>query len=168
MTIRPAILTDIPQMQEIFAAARQFMVTTNNPNQWMDGYPSDEFLRRDIESRDSYVCFENGDIVATFLLHGGDDPTYAEIYDGAWLNNEPYATIHRIAGNGKVHGVLHAAMEFALQRYNNIRIDTHRDNHVMQRALLKEGFRYCGIIYCWSGDERLAYQYIRTEYKNEK
>lgn len=52
-------------------------------------------------------------------------------------------------------------MEFALQRYDNIRIDTHRDNLVMQRAVRKEGFRYCGIIYCWSGDDRLAYQYTK-------
>lgn len=161
MTIRPAILSDIPAMQEIFATARQFMVATGNPNQWVDDYPSDEFLRADIESGDSYVCFEDGEMVATFLLRGGEDPTYARIEEGAWLNNEPYATIHRIASNGKVHGVLHAAMEFALQRYENIRIDTHRDNRVMQNAVLKEGFRYCGIIYCWSGDERLAYQYTK-------
>ena len=106
MTIRPAILSDIPQMQEIFAVARQFMVATGNPNQWVDGYPSDDFLRADIESGDSYVCFEDGEMVATFLLRGGDDPTYARIEEGAWLNSEPYATIHRIAGNGKVHGVL--------------------------------------------------------------
>ncbi len=101
-------------------------------------------------------------LVATFLLRGRDDPTYARIENGAWLNSEPYATIHRIAGNGKVHGVLHAAIEFALQQYDNIRIDTHRDNRVMQRAVRKEGFRYCGIIYCWSGDERLAYQYAKS------
>lgn len=30
MTIRPAILSDIPAMQEIFVAARQFMVATGN------------------------------------------------------------------------------------------------------------------------------------------
>jgi hypothetical protein len=30
----------------------------------------------------------------------------------------------------------------------------------MQRALLKRGFKYCGIIYLESGDERLAYQRI--------
>ena len=161
MTIRRAILSDIPQMQEVFAIARQFMIMTGNPNQWVNGYPCDEFLCRDIESGNSYVCLEDDKIVATFLLCGGEDPTYAKIKDGAWLNNEPYTTIHRIASNGKVHGVLRAAMELALQQYDNIRIDTHRDNYVMQHAVEKEGFRYFGIIYCWSGDERLAYQYIK-------
>ena len=49
-------------------------------------------------------------------------------------------------------------MEFAMNRYNSIRIDTHRDNTVMQRAIVKAGFTYCGIIHCWNGSERLAYQ----------
>lgn len=162
MVIRPATLSDIPAMQEIFRVARQFMAATGNPNQWGADYPSDAFLRRDIESGDSYVCFAKGEMVATFLLRGGKDSTYAEIYDGAWLNDEPYATIHRIASNGKVKGVLHKVMEFALQQYTNIRIDTHSDNIVMRHALQKEGFRYCGIIHCWSGAERLAYQYVHT------
>ena len=50
-------------------------------------------------------------------------------------------------------------MKFALERFTSIRIDTHRDNRVMRAAILREGFRYCGIIRCWNGTERLAYQY---------
>ena len=49
---------------------------------------------------------------------------------------------------------------FALAQYDSIRIDTHRDNSVMRNALLREGYRYCGIIHCWNGSERLAYQLI--------
>lgn len=158
LIIRQSTIADIPRMREIFAHARQFMVETGNPNQWTNDYPSEEFLRDDIGSGDSYVCIQDGKIVATFLLRGGIDPTYNEIFGGAWLNDAPYATIHRIASDGTVKGILHTAMQFALQRFDNIRIDTHRDNKVMQRAVLKEGFQYCGIIYCWSGDERLAYQ----------
>lgn len=30
----------------------------------------------------------------------------------------------------------------------------------MQAAILKEEFRYCGVIRCWNGTERLAYQYV--------
>lgn len=56
-------------------------------------------------------------------------------------------------------GVLAAAVAFALTRYDTLRIDTHRDNSVMQRLVQKAGFKYCGIIHCWNGDERLAYQY---------
>ncbi|MGM9751313.1 MAG: hypothetical protein ACI3YY_03010 [Candidatus Cryptobacteroides sp.] len=49
---------------------------------------------------------------------------------------------------------------FALAQYDSIRIDTHKDNVVMRNALLHEGYRYCGIIHCWNGSERLAYQLI--------
>lgn len=164
--IRRSTMADIPRMKEIFATARRFMVRTGNPNQWTNDYPSDQFLQEDILSGDSYVCISDKTIVATFLLRGGIAPTYGIIYNGRWPNEQPYATIHRIASNGTTRGILHKAMAFALQRYDNIRIDTHRDNIVMQNAARKEGFNYCGIIHCWNGDERLAYQYTRTASKS--
>ena len=163
ITIRQASQADIPQLKEIFAFAHTFMANTGNPTQWAANYPSDELLRSDIASGDSYVIMSNGDIAATFVLREGPDPTYDRIYDGKWLNDEPYAAIHRIASNGKVRGMMHTAMQFAKQRYRNIRIDTHCDNAVMQRAILKEGFKYCGIIHCWNGSERLAYQYAEHQ-----
>lgn len=161
LIIRHSNEEDIPRLHEIYAYAREFMVQTGNPLQWGDSYPSEEFLQEDARNRVGFVCQKGDRIVATFVLQGGDDPTYASIYEGAWLNEEPYATIHRIASCGEVHGVLHQAMRFALLHYDNIRIDTHRDNIVMQHAILKEGFRYTGIIYCWDGGERLAYQYVK-------
>lgn len=159
MIIRKATLEDIPLMQVVFAIARRFMAETGNPNQWAENYPSIEQLTYDINSGDSYVCLKEGKIVATFVLRGGNDPTYDVIYDGAWKNDYPYATIHRIASNGEVKGIFRIVMEYALQQYDTIRIDTHRDNIVMQNAIAKAGFEYCGIIHCWNGDERLAYQY---------
>lgn len=159
MTIRNATLADIPQMMDIFAIARRFMAETGNPNQWAATYPSVEQLTADINSGDSYVCLENDRMVATFVLRGGNDPTYDIIYDGAWKNNNPYATIHRIASSGEVKGIFRKTMDYALQHYSTIRIDTHRDNKVMQHAVTSFGFEYCGIIHCWNGAERLAYQY---------
>lgn len=157
ITIRKATLADIPRMQEIFAIARRFMAATGNPHQWADDYPSDELLVRDIASGDSYVCEQDGHVVATFVLRGGDDPTYAVIYDGTWLDEGPYATIHRIASSGKVKGIFALVVQYAEQHYPALRIDTHHDNHVMQHAINKVGFQYCGIIHCWNGSERLAY-----------
>jgi RimJ/RimL family protein N-acetyltransferase len=40
----------------------------------------------------------------------------------------------------------------------NIRIDTHRDNAIMQHLLEKNGFVKCGIIYVEDGSPRIAYQ----------
>lgn len=156
--IRRSGFSDIERMMEVFAAAREFMIRTGNPSQWASTYPSIEQLTADIESGDSFVCLSSGRIIATFLLRGGDDPTYEHIYDGKWLNNAPYATIHRIASSGEVRGMFSKVMDFALERYTTIRIDTHRDNRVMQHLVEKAGFAYCGIIHCWNGEERLAYQ----------
>ena len=135
------------------------MAQNGNPNQWADSYPSVQQLTDDINSQDSYVCQDNGKIIATFVLRGGNDPTYSVIYDGAWSNDNPYATIHRIASSGARRGIFRAVMDYALKQYTTIRIDTHRDNRIMQNAIAKAGFEYCGIIHCWSGDERLAYQF---------
>ena len=163
ISIRRAKNEDIPALMEIFAKARRYMAETGNPNQWAENYPGEKLLREDIAHGDSYVCVKDGRTVATFVLRGGEDPTYREIFGGQWLNDGPYATIHRIASSGEAKGVLHLAMCFARKRYRNIRIDTHRDNSVMQRAIAKEGFTYCGIIHCWNGEERLAYQYEFVE-----
>ena len=159
ITIRKSKPEDLPRLMEIFAHARSFMVSTGNPDQWAEDYPGRELLLKDIGSSDSYVVQAGSTVVATFVLRAGDDPTYRVIYDGEWPDDGPYATIHRIASDGSRKGILHLVMKFALERYSSIRIDTHRDNRVMRAAILREGFRYCGIIRCWNGTERLAYQY---------
>lgn len=161
LSIRKSAPDDIPEMLEIFAAARRFMAGTGNPNQWTEDYPGEELLKSDIVSGDSHVILSEGRIVATFVLRPGNDPTYDTIYDGNWPDDLPYATIHRIASRGERKGMLHAAMQYALERYSAIRIDTHRDNTVMRNAIAKEGFTYCGIIHCWNGTERLAYQFTK-------
>lgn len=158
MQIRKSTTADIPRMQEIFAYARGFMQRTGNPNQWDENYPTLEMLQRDIAQGVSFVCEHQGRLVGTFMLVGGDEPTYAEIYQGAWKNNRPYGTIHRIASSGEVKGIFTEAISFALERYGTLRIDTHRDNKVMQTLVERVGFEYCGIIYCFDGTERLAYQ----------
>ena len=159
ITIRKSKPEDLPRLMEIFAHARSFMVSTGNPDQWAEDYPGRELLLKDIGSSDSYVVQAGSAVVATFVLRAGDDPTYRVIYDGEWPDDGPYATIHRIASDGSRKGILHLVMKFALERFTSIRIDTHRDNRVMRAAILREGFRYCGIIRCWNGTERLAYQY---------
>ena len=53
---------------------------------------------------------------------------------------------------------------FCFSQDANIRIDTHRDNRIMQHNIEKYGFTYCGIIYLANGDERFAYQRLKDEY----
>ena len=161
LVIRQTAPEDLSRLKEIFAIARKFMSETGNPGQWDENYPGDQLLREDMDSGDSYVIQKGNTTVATFVLRGGIDSTYNVIYDGQWLNEEPYAVIHRVASSGEVKGIIRVVLDFARQQYRNIRVDTHADNKVMQHLMQKEGFRYCGVIHCWNGTERLAYQYAQ-------
>ncbi|MBR4135228.1 MAG: N-acetyltransferase [Bacteroidales bacterium] len=146
---------------EVFAAAKSIMVASGNLNQWVKGYPSLEVVQADMGRDGGYVIEEAGRIVAYFAFLPSPEPTYDKIYDGEWLDNtQPYHVIHRIASFPGVHGVFQSIMDFCCAREHNIRIDTHRDNHIMQHNILKHGFLYCGIILLANGDERLAYQYL--------
>lgn len=145
----------------VFEQAKRFMRQHGNLRQWTGGYPSREIIRADMEAASSFVCLDDeGAIVGTFCFRYGaaPEPTYAAIYDGAWLNDKPYGVIHRIASAGRVGGIFAAALDYCWHYVDNIRIDTHRDNRVMQELLVRHGFSRCGIIYLANGDERIAFQ----------
>jgi len=117
-----------------------------------------------ITPADGHAAISNGaeggvekPIVGYFALLPSPEPTYSYI-DGAWLTDEPYGVIHRMASHPDAHGIFSAVIDFASSRYAHLRIDTHRDNRIMQHLILKHGFTYCGIIWLQDGTERLAYE----------
>lgn len=159
--IRPTVPADLPQVMVIYAIAREQMSRTGNATQWAGSYPASSFIAEEIAAGHSFVCVnENNELVGTFCLVYGEDPTYMQIYDGKWLNDKPYATLHRIASAGKERGVAKYCIDWCFTQYSNIRVDTHRDNQVMQHILQTMGFNYCGIILVSNGSERLAYQKV--------
>ncbi|MBR6790297.1 MAG: GNAT family N-acetyltransferase [Oscillospiraceae bacterium] len=160
MEIRKAALSDLPRLLEIFEKARTFMRANGNMEQWTGGYPSAEVLTADIEAGFSHVCIDEDEIVATFFFAPGPDPTYAVIYEGAWASDEPYHVVHRIAADGKRKGIASFCLQWCAARDAHLRIDTHRDNFPMQKAVEKNGFVYRGIIHLLNGDERLAYERV--------
>ena len=105
-----------------------------------------------------YVAEDNGEVVAVFMFSLDSDPTYKEIYDGAWLSDEPYGVIHRIAVAEQGRGIIDYCINECFSIRPNLRIDTHEKNIPMQRCLRKNGFVRCGIIYLEDGDPRIAYQ----------
>lgn len=158
MQVRKANKSDYNRIMEIYEIARSFMAKTGNPHQWGDlGYPYPDLIKEDIEKQRLLVITENETVEGVFFWSLGVDPTYVEI-NGQWLNDKPYGVIHRIAGSGKVKGILKTAVEYGLQFSDNIRIDTHVDNTVMQSALEKLDFRYCGMVYLPHGVWMKAYQ----------
>ena len=160
-SFRLATGADLDILLAIFERARQFMASVGNPNQWIQGYPGRQLMEAEIAASHCYVCLHGGRIVGTFCFIPGPDPNYRVIEDGAWLSDAPYTVLHRLASDGSVRGVADACLDWCFQRTSNLRVDTHRDNKVLQHILAKHGFSYCGIIYVANGTPRLAYQKVK-------
>ena len=155
--IRKTTTHDLDEVCLIYAGARAFMRESGNMNQWNDGHPSREVIERDIEAGTSYVCISEDYIAAVFFYSTGPDPTYGKI-NGAWLNDDPYGVVHRVARAQRGTGASAFCLDWCFEQCRNLRIDTHRDNAPMRNRLDKMGFTYCGIIWLANGDERLAFQ----------
>ena len=161
--VRKAKLEDMADIMEVIAAAKGIMRQSGNMHQWEDGYPSEAVIATDLEKDGGFVVEDAGKLVGYFAFLPSPEPTYASIYEGEWLDDElPYHVVHRIASYPDAHGIFRSIMDFCFSCDANIRIDTHRDNKIMQHNILKHGFTYCGIIYLASGDQRLAYQRINN------
>ena len=156
MKTRNATIADFEEILAIYERARRYMRETGNKTQWSGGYPSREVILSDIENGNLYVITGDG-IEAVFAFIRGEDPTY-EYIKGEWLDTLPYCAVHRVASAGKTKGMLNAVMNYCFSQCDNIKIDTHEDNRVMQHQLEKYGFSPCGTIYLENGDPRIAYQ----------
>lgn len=157
--VRKTLISDISAVMELFDKARGIMRDDGNMTQWTGGYPSEEVLRRDMQAGHSYVITDaTGAVVGTFAFIPGIEPTYIEIEGGAWLNDEPYGTIHRLASGPASHGIARECFQWCQGRIPNLRIDTHEDNRIMRHCIESFGFTYCGIIHLADGAPRLAFQ----------
>ncbi len=158
MIIRKTTRAELGILLNLYKNARTFMSSHNNPSQWGTGYPPQSLLESDISAGSSFVCVEHGKIIATFYYRFGEDGTYRRIYNGQWLDEAPYGVVHRITSDGTIRGTASFCLDWALSQCGSLKIDTHRDNHIMQHVLEKNGFTRCGIIYLQDGSERIAYQ----------
>ena len=162
LEIRRSTEQDFERIMEIYAYARRFMAEHGNPNQWgPTNWPPEELIHADIAGGNSYVCTQEGRIVGTFFFICGKDiePTYADITDGAWLDDRPYGVVHRIAADGSAKGTGAFCINWAYDQCGHLRIDTHADNKVMQKLVEKLGFIHCGTIYVREDKApRLAYE----------
>lgn len=160
LIIRNADLSDLKEIMDIYEYAREFMRQTGNKNQWRNKFPPESLIREDIEKKQLYIIEKLGFICGVFVFIIGNDPTYSTIENGTWLSDKEYGTIHRIAGNGKVKRIFDEIITFCESKINHLRIDTHKDNKIMQHLIEKNGFHKCGIIYVADGTPRLAYEKI--------
>ena len=123
-----SVLSDSLQMEGL-----QVMKRTGNPNQWKEKAPQKEVLEADIRAGQLYVVRQGNRMTGVFALVIGKDPTYAQIEQGAWISESEYGTLHRVAGDGTVHGLFRRIVLFSEEKIGHLRIDTHADNHIMQQ-----------------------------------
>ena len=157
LRVRNAEAADFEQILHIYRFAQDYMIQSGNPNQWGHFYPEPALIRSDIRQQACKVIWDERGIHGVFALFEGADPTYAQIEGGSWLNDAPYVTIHRLAGDGQVHGLFQSALDYCSAISRNIRVDTHADNRKMQSLIEASGFTKCGIIHVEDGTSRIAY-----------
>lgn len=158
MHIKIATIKDINVILDIYTVAKQFMDATGNCNQWSERYPPKELILSDIKNKSCHLCVsDEGHLLGVFYFSIENDPTYSAIYNGHWLNDEPYGVIHRMASNRRQSGIADFCLKWCFIQCKNIRVDTHKDNKVMQNILRKNGFVPCGTICIKDGTERIAF-----------
>ena len=160
--IRLATRDDLPRIYEIYANAREYMRKTGNPDQWGTTEPYHEWLDKDIERDELYVCYEGDDVYGVFMFMTREEPFYNSPDEGGWLNDEPYGTVHRIASHGSRKGVFVEAINFCKSKMDNVRIDTHPNNKTMQNCCEKNGFTRCGLLTVKrDGSRRIMYHWVK-------
>lgn len=163
MEIRKTRANDLSAIKDIYVHARELMRREGNDSQWVNGYPSEELVKEDIEKGNSHVITDGEVICGVFALIDGRDPTYELIEGGAWIDdNRPYATIHRMGRAKGKHGIFVTAIGWCRQHATSLRIDTHEKNLTMRTLIEKSGFERRGIIYVADGSPRIAYQMLET------
>ena len=162
MTVRPADPALRDAYVEVYRNARRFMAANGNPEQWRD---KDFALDVDLDLASGALCEgrnEAGELLGVFAFLEGPDPTY-QVIDGAWLDDSPYRVLHRVASSFREPGFIAGVTAWAAQICPHLRIDTHRDNLPMQRALKAAGFTPCGIIHLANGEPRIAFERVSTQ-----
>ena len=121
-----------------------------------------DLVKKDICKRICYLICDDDSPHGVFALFNKAEPTYQYIENGNWLNEDEYITLHRIASDGKLKGIFNFLIEYCKNISNNIRIDTHPNNHIMQNQIEKNDFKKCGTIYVADGSARIAYQWSKN------
>lgn len=162
MEFRKAEKNDMVRIMELIRQAKAFL-KANGVDQWQDGYPEQRDIEGDIRDGIGYVLTDDDVIIAYTGIDFRGEPAYKSLR-GQWLNEEPYAVIHRTAvdnavkGKGLAQHLFAQAERIARERgVYNIRIDTDEDNKIMRHVIEKRGFVYCGVV-IFADSPKIAFQ----------
>ena len=154
MNIRLANTSDTSRIFEIYEYARAYMKAQGNPYQWGDDRPEKSLTKDDIKNQRCYVMEDEGHIFACFVFTIG----FEKAYEAKFPSKVEYGVIHRVASDKSKRGIVELIVDFAKEKVNFLRIDTHEDNKTMQRAIERQNFKRLGIIYLEDGSPRILYE----------
>ena len=150
--MRVAMPADIPAMMKVIASARQFL-GAQGIDQWQGTYPDQAAIEQDIATGIGRVLIVDGRVAGVAALVVGPDPHYLRIDGAGWLADVPYLAVHRFALDG-IRGKQLSRVFFsnimseAYRRgFDDLRVDTHAKNVIMQHAITGMGFDFRGIVY---------------------
>ena len=165
LIFRPANGQDLPAILEIIDYARQRMLAEGK-KQWNEAYPTETHISGDLREGNGYVVCDGGQVVAYGAIVFGEEPAYRDIRKGAWLTEQPYVVVHRlaVAGNARRQGLgtfFLQQVERLMQEkgVHSFKADTNFDNTAMLHTFEKLGFQYCGEIYYDKG-ARMAFEKV--------
>lgn len=147
--LRQASGADIPEIMLILAQGREAQ-RRQGFMQWADGYPALESVEADIRLGHGYV-FEVEGLVAAYVAIACEDSEYERL-GAIWRHEAPYGTLHRMAIADGFRGRGLAATVFGLAEdrlrelgARSVRVDTGKDNAVMQRVLARRQYVCLGL-----------------------
>ena len=156
--IRLAQINDLDEIMCMISEGRKHIQTYNIP-QWINGYPSVDTITQDINNNRGYVLIDNDEIIGYFVVLK-HDPCY-ELIDGKWIDDSEYVAIHRTVTKYFNKGLGSKMFDEIKKYYDHIRVDTHEGNISMNKCLLKNNFKYCGVIHLEDGSPRNAYEFVK-------
>ena len=145
--VRKALKSDLDFLCEVFANARRFMIVMGNPDEWGEHYPDLKQTKADIAAGHCYIIEDDkNSVLGTFCVIEEDDPAYSGIRNGRWLNDDAYVVLTRVAATGYHGSTADAILSWCAGQYPNIRTETHRLNMSMRSALMRAGYKLCGVV----------------------
>ncbi len=134
-------------------------------NQWQDGYPNPDIIKKDIDQNQGFILTESEHIIGYCAILINDEPDYDRI-EGEWLSQAHFVVFHRmaivkeLAGKGLGKLMMQHIEQYAI--YNNIfsvKADTNYDSLAMKNNFEKSGYSFCGQVYI-NGSPRKAFEKV--------
>ena len=169
--LRKATTDDLSDMLKLVEEAKENLAHRGIP-QWQNGIgPNREIIQKDIDHQQAYVLIVDNQVAGMAIITTDIDLSYEAIKEQWSQKFSKYCSIHRLIIGSTYQGKGLAVLLLQLltshcqmMDYHDVRIDTHPQNKMMQKAIKKAGFIKRGVISLpIPTGERNAYQFLNDK-----